>query len=130
MKQNIVQIKLPCPIRVGFFSLNRKIKVGFSFDNLSAFFLRENNSIGNGADFRRWEKENDNSRIQSEIIFGAYMSYCSHFKVKQKLSIDQINYGISQLSEVEAKRIMNAWQFSTTYGYREAPSKKKRAARK
>jgi len=121
---NIVTIELPCPIRVGFFSLNRKKKIGFSFDNLSAFIFRENIG-GNEANLKEWVKEKGDSIFFIETLWAAANSYAQHNRIKLPISKKIFTVSISQISEEDVKKLVDAMKFSQTYGMKTLKSKKK-----
>lgn len=121
--KHIVIVELPCPLRVGFFSLNKKKKIGFSFDNLAAFQFRENTGVD--TDLKKWVKTNGESKFFAETVWGAAESYAMHNKKNVGISKTKFMLGIAQLSEKESKKLIEAWNHSTTFGSKPPIGKKK-----
>ena len=114
---NRIVVKLPYPTRVGFFV---KRKVGFSFDNLSAFYLREEIECNSGEQLKAWIKTNGESRLYMETLFAAAKSYCTHNVKRFKLDKRKMTQGIALLDENVSKQILKAWTNSETFGVKQS----------
>ena len=118
---NRIKVKMPYPIRVGFFIINIKKKIGFSFDNLATFLLHE----VVGSNLESWVKENGENRFFIEQYFAAHKSYCLHEK-KDHVNKERFIKGLSFADPETVDRIMkaatHAYQFGATEGI---PNKKK-----
>lgn len=113
---NKLKLKVPYPIRVGFFSLNTKKTINFSFDNLSLFLFREDNGIETMADFNEWKKQHTDYDL---FVLGAYYaakSYAQHNRQKFNLNVSKFALGVASSGEENIKKLMSVWQRSNTYG--------------
>lgn len=122
---NQVKIKLPYPIRVGFFSLNRKIKLWFSFDNLSLFLFQQEENISDSKEFHTWQEKHGKFDL---FVYGAYYaakSYAMHNRLKFDIDFKKFAIGLANLPESEMKELTEVWQQSQSYGYADLPGKKK-----
>lgn len=126
---NQIQVRLPYPIRVGFFSLNRKIKLWFSFDNLSLFLFQQSEKIENSNDFKAWQESHGKYDL---FVYGAYYaakSYALQNRLKFNVDLKKFAVGLSGLSEKEMEQLTKTWQTSQSYGHADLPGKKKAKAK-
>lgn len=126
---NQVQVRLPYPIRVGFFSLNRKIKLWFSFDNLSLFLFQQSEKIENSNDLKAWQETHGKYDL---FVYGAYYaakSYALQNRLKFNIDLKKFALGLSSLSEKEMEQLTKTWQTSQSYGRADLPGKKKAMAK-
>lgn len=122
---NQVQIRLPYPVRVGFFSINRKITVHFSFDNLSLFLFHQDEKINDSNEFKEWQEKHGKFDL---FIYGAYYaakSYAMHNRKELKIDFKKFAVGLAQLDKSELERLSECWQRSQSYGAATIPGKKK-----
>lgn len=127
---NQVQIKLPYPVRVGFFSLNLKKSVSFSFDNFALFLFREKQIINAGTDLNTWVEKNGKYVMFVHGCFHAAESYCLHNRIKFDLDFKKFSIGLAQLPESDLKLLTDTWRKSQEFGAAELPGKKKVTAEK
>lgn len=124
--RNKIEIKLPCPKRVGFISLNKSKLVGFSFDNLSAFNFRENIGVKDGKELKKWVEKVGNSVMFVEVCWGAIQSYSMHTLTGIDITKKEMVTAFSLLPKTELQKVIDAWHFSETYGYKEVPTTTKK----
>ena len=122
---NHIQIKLPYPIRVGFFSINRKIDLWLSFDNLSLFLFQHNEDINDSKQFEQWQNKHGKFDL---FVYGCYYaakSYAMQHRLKFEIEFKKFATGLASLSETEIKELTEVWQRSNNYGKTSLPGKKK-----
>lgn len=119
---NRIVISLPYPTRVGFFI---KKKVGFSFDNLSAFLMREEIECSTSADLQAWLKKNGENKLYLETLFAAAKAYKMHNVKRFNLDKKKFIQGLALLNEETSKKLVAAWTNSATYGGKDGLGKKK-----
>lgn len=122
---NQVTIQLPYPLRVGFFSINRKIKVHFSFDNLALFLFHQDEKIENSADFKAWQDKHGKFDLFVYGSFYAAKSWAMHNRKQFTVDFKKFAVGLAELDKTELEKITECWQRSQTYGAAELPGKKK-----
>jgi len=122
---NQVKIKMPYPIRVGFFSINRKIKLWLSFDNLSLFLFQQEEKINNSAEMKEWQEKHGKFDLFVYATYYAAKSYAMHNRQKFEISFKKFAHGLAQLDEKDLQVITDCWQKSQNYGATKMPGKKK-----
>lgn len=127
---NQVKLKLPYPVRVGFFSLNLKKTVNFSFDNFALFLFREKQLINAGADLNTWMETHGKYDLFVHGCFHAAEAYCLHNRLKFDLDLKKFSLGLAQLPESDLKLLTDTWRKSQEFGAVEMPGKKKVKATK
>lgn len=127
---NQVQIRLPYPVRVGFFSINRKITVHFSFDNLALFLFQQDEKITDSNGLNEWQEKHGKFDL---FVYGAYYaakSYTMHARKQFAIDFKKFAVGLAQLDKSELERLSECWQRSQSYGAAEIPGKKKAVTKK
>ena len=122
---NQVKIKLPYPVRVGFFSINRKKNIWLSFDNLSLFLFQQEEKINDSKEFQAWQEKHGKFDL---FVYGAYYaakSYAMHNRLKFDVDFKKFAFGLANLNENEMKELTEVWQRSQSYGHADLPGKKK-----
>ena len=116
---------------MGFFSINRKRTIGFSFDNLSLAIFRDNSGLKNGNELNKWVKDNGNSALFVETAWAAAQSYAAHNGGLAKFKLSKRNFmlGLSQITADESKKLTTAWKSSQSFGFKQSPGKKKAVKR-
>lgn len=122
---NQVTIKLPYPVRVGLFSINRKIKVNFSFDNLSLFLFQQEEEITDSNGMKEWQEKHGKFDLFVYGAFYAAKAYAMHNRKEFKLDLKKFAVGLAELDKKELERLTETWQRSRSYGAADLPGKKK-----
>ena len=126
---NQVKIKLPYPIRVGFFSINRKKNIWLSFDNLSLFLFQQSEKINDSKDFEQWQEKHGKFDLFVYGAFYAAKSYAMHNRKTFDIDFKKFAVGLANLPENEMKELTEVWQRSQSYGGAKLPGKKKMTAK-
>ena len=122
---NQVQIRLPYPVRVGFFSINRKINVHFSFDNLALFLFHQDEKINDSDGLKAWQEKHGKFDLFVYGAFYAAKSYAMHNRKEFTIDFKKFAVGLAQLDKSELERLSECWQRSQSYGAATIPGKKK-----
>lgn len=126
---NQVKVKLPYPVRVGFFSINTKKTVWFSFDNLSMFLFQQDEKITDSNGMKEWNEKHGKFDLFVYATFYAAKSYAMHNRIKFDLNFKKFAIGLANLTENEMKELTGVWQRSHGYGHSDLPGKKKVTAK-
>ena len=119
-----IKIKLSIPFKVGKFYYYKSRVAGFSFDNLAALLICENNGIELN-EISEHYKNNQNLFI-ADMIYAAYESYCMHERIKSKYEKEKVVTGFYRLSEVDKKRVLKTWERSEIFGVKKDIGSKKK----
>jgi hypothetical protein len=122
MKDELITY-LPYPYRFLWFTINWKKKIGFTFTNLSVFNFRENNNINNSDDYKKWIKDNGESRYMLEMIYAAAQAYCMDNRLKQKFTKSKLAAAFALADAEIQKSIVSGWSKSHTFGLVEGKKK-------
>jgi len=118
-------MELPLPVKVGVFFFNRKKKVGFSFDNLAKFNLREGLGLETHKDLDEWVKKHGQNMFLVETLYSAHQSYNMHNRINKDIDKAKFMVSISNIGEDQTKRLVECWKKSESYGSKDVPGKKK-----
>ena len=127
---NQVKIKMPYPIRVGFFSINTKKTINLSFDNLALFLFHQDEKINDSKDFKEWQEKHGKFDL---FVYGSYYaakSWEMQNRKELRINFKKFAVGLAQLNQAELERITEVWQRSQSYGAAEIPGKKKVTVKK
>ena len=117
-------VKLPYPHNVWGITISLKRDIGFLFTNQSIFNFRENVGIQTSEDYERWMKENGETRLVTEMMYGAAQAYCQAAVKRQRFTKTKLTQAIAAAPVEVQQSIVSAWRKSQTFGLVE--SKKKR----
>jgi hypothetical protein len=123
-KLNRVKVKLPYPVRVGLFYIDLKKNVGFSFDNMAVFLLKENLGLKDSSELKQWIEKKSANELMIEQLFAAHQSFCLWEK-ESSISKKRFMDGISKITKEELQKIIKVWEHSETFGVKNIPGKKK-----
>jgi len=126
---NRIEMELPLPVKVGVFFFNRKRKVGFSFDNLAKFNLRERLNLETPKDLEKWVEASGQNMFLVETLYSAHLSYNMHNRIDRDIDKSKFMIAISKIGEKQTKRLVDCWKKSESYGAKKVPGKKKVAKR-
>ncbi len=121
-KLNRVTIKLPYPIRVGLFYIQIKKEIGFSFDNMSLFLLRENLGLSDSSELKQWIEKRSTNELMVEQLFAAHQSFCLWEK-KTSIAKKKFMEGISHIGKDDLKKIIEVYERSDTFGSKKSKKK-------
>jgi hypothetical protein len=118
-------VKLPYPHNIWGITISLKRKIGFLFTNQSIFNFRENVGIQTSEDYERWIKENGESRLVTEMMYGAAQAYCQAAVKRQSFTKTKLTQAIASAPVEVQQEIVSAWRKSQTFGLVESKKKLK-----
>lgn len=113
---HIIKVSLPYPINP-WFSIPRKI--GFSFDNMALFCMRERLGLTGAADLTEYVKKYGNEKLLEASIIGAAESYCISKRIKNNFTIPKLVKAVNNSTPDIREEIGNAIKFSQFFGISE-----------
>jgi len=122
MKDELI-VFLPYPHKLLGLTVSTNKKVGFLFTNLSIYQFRENNNIATSEEYTKWIKENGESRLVTEMMYGAAQAYCMDRSIKQTFTKSKLTAAIALSGADVQKSIVDAWRKSQTFGLVESKKK-------
>lgn len=118
-----IVVNLPYPHRLFGVTVSLNRKVGFLFTNLATFQFRENIGIETSDQYKKWLSENGESRLVTEMMYGAAQAYCMNTKIKQRFTKSKLTAAIASASPEIQKQIVDSWRKSQTFGNVEGKKK-------
>lgn len=109
-------INIPYPIKLGLISINRKKRVGLSFDNLALFFFREENGIEKPSDFDEWMKQHGSFDWFIHATYAAARSFAATKRKRFKLDKSKFAVGLANAGQQQLNNVTEAWKRSQNYG--------------
>lgn len=116
MNKDSIIVSLPYPYKFLGVTFFLKRKIGFLFTNLATFQFRENAKFKTDDDYKKWLKENGQSRLISEMMYGAAQAYCLTEKKEQNFTKEKLIAAVSVAGDEIQKKILDGWERSQTFG--------------
>lgn len=126
MKHRVV-IDIPIRRKLWVFFIERKKKIGLSFDNYANLRLIENTGLDTKAKLDEWAKNNGTMALMLEYTWAAAESYALHEKKTIFLTHDEFLQSLTRLDKATWEKIQEAFSFSQAFGM---PQAKKKTVRK
>lgn len=124
----MIEVKLPYPVKFGFFRVYISKRIGFSFDQRALFLMLENNDI-DLPNHKEWLKKTPQSVVINETLYAAALSYKSRKWEKPNFTKKGLTGAFTEASEETMQKIFKAWKDSEKLGFKDIPSKKKAVSR-
>lgn len=112
---NQVTLKLPFRKSFGIFSITRKRKIGFVFDNMVVHMVYINSGAKNGKEFEQWSKLENGALCNFEFIYCAACRY-NMLNRNRKFTRVSLKRALMEATEEQVKQLADCLRRSEKYG--------------
>ncbi len=112
-------------MKVFGFTVSIPRNIGFLFTNLSLYYFTQNNGLRTSADLERFNKEQGDAKLTTEMLFASAQAYCQENKKNINFEKSKLYVALISGSEQQQKDLFSAWGNSQTFGAKIDQKKKK-----